>query len=202
MLTHMKHLGICAQCRMGKDTVADMIIDAMPRFEKKAFSEELKSLISNYFDLTLNEIEEYKVQECNVPNCHMNMRQILQTVGQAMRNVSNDVWINQTFKKIKEERVIFTDVRYKNEMQKVVSFGTMLILVGRTEYLNDDPHESEKTVHAAISWFLGNTRDDLIVVDEVKDVPEDFRCFTFFVRNDGSLNDLRVVVKKILEKIS
>ena len=48
-------IGLCAQSRMGKDTVADIIIELRPEYKTIAFGNELKMLISNYFEIPLQE---------------------------------------------------------------------------------------------------------------------------------------------------
>ena len=194
-------IGLCAQSRMGKDTVAEIMMDLRSEYKTMAFGNELKKLISNYFEIPLQEIEEYKTTSTIHPNIKVSMRKTLQLVGETMRQVSPDVWVNNALKNIPTDKCIITDVRYQNEMESILERNGILVLLGRSKYLSEDPHPSESGLQHAIQWFLNNTSDNLIVVKNELNVPEKFKKFSFFLRNDGSLDDLRKHIVRLCKLI-
>ena len=195
-------IGICAQSRMGKDTVADYMLthSELKKWKKKSFANELKNLVSQYFQISLDEIEEYKSSQTIHPKLNMKMRDTLQIIGETFRSISPDVWVNAAMID-KETNLIFTDVRHENEMDAILKKKGILILLGRTKYLNTDPHPSESGLKDAVSWFLQNTKTSIVKVSDVKNVPVDYQRFSYFIRNDSTLkdlyNDINVVIKFI-----
>jgi hypothetical protein len=191
-------IGLCAQSRMGKDTVADFIVKSYPYFHKRAFGDELKKLICHYFEISRPELEEYKTSSDIHPNIRIRMRQTLQIIGETMRQVSTDVWVKNAMKTINDtESYIFTDVRHENEMEEIQNKNGNLILLGRSKYLSQDPHPSEQNLQNAITWFLNNTSQSFVVVSELENVPETYQKFTLFIRNDGSLQDFEKDIVKM-----
>lgn len=193
-------IGLCAQSRMGKDTVADYMMTELVGWEKRSFGNELKKLISSYFDISMQEIEEYKCKTEIHSNVSIKMRLVLQLIGETFRQVSPDVWVNAAMRGLKKN-VIFTDVRHENEMQSIRSRQGQLILLGRTKYLNMDPHPSESGLKDAIIWFLENTTDEIIKIESLPSVPQEYRKFTYFLRNDGTMKTLQQNIRKILGEI-
>lgn len=194
-------LGLCAQSRMGKDTVAESIIDMIPVYKRFAFGDELKKLISTYFDVPLGEIEEYKSRKDLHPNIKVTMRKTLQLIGETMRNVSPDVWVINALKNVDTEMCIFTDVRYENEMRSILNKKGKLILIGRSKYLSTDPHPSESGLQDAIQWFLQNTNEHFIIVKNKTNIPEKFSKFSYFLRNDGTKDDLQKVIAQLCAEL-
>ena len=194
-------LGICAQSRMGKDTVADYIQKVDAHYTKYAFGDQLKMLICEYYHLSLFELEEYKTKSENHPNMNMTMRQALQLIGETMRQVSANVWVDYAMKQINNPKSIFSDVRYDNEMDAILRKGGTLILLGRSKYLSQDNHPSETNLKNAIKWFLENTSESLVVVKHVAQIPVEYRKFSYFLRNDGTLDDLEKNIHIMFKQI-
>jgi len=197
-----KMIGLCAQSRMGKDTIADYIISKQKKYVKYSFAYELKKLISEYFQITMEEIEDYKANDNIHPNVSLKMRNILQLIGETFRSVSNDVWINIAMKKAQSSNVIFTDVRHDNEMNAITNKEGILILLGRSLYVNEDTHPSEICLKNAILWFLENTSKDFINVSDLDNVPTDFKKFKYFIRNDKSIKELYTSIDSLLSCIT
>lgn len=194
-------IGLCAQSRMGKDSVADIILETKTTYAKKAFASELKRVISQYFDIDMNDIEEYKTQSQRHPSLELSMRDTLQLVGETFRKVHPDVWVNAALRNISGQSVIFTDVRHENEMDAILSKKGYLVLIGRPAYLNMDAHPSESGLKDAIAWFLTNTTEGIVVTSELKNLPEEYEKFSVFLRNDNDLEELRKRVIHLLKII-
>tara|TARA_B100000945_G_scaffold321066_1_gene333649 strand:+ start:8 stop:601 length:594 start_codon:yes stop_codon:yes gene_type:complete len=196
-------IGICAQSRMGKDTFADNLINLQKGWNKTSFASELKKLISTYFDISIDEIEEYKAKEELHPNLNLKVRHTLQLIGETFRTVSPDVWVNSAMRSIHNDmnKIIFTDVRHNNEMDAILNKNGLLILLGRTKYLNIDPHPSESSLKDAIIWFLQNTTDFCVYTKNLPDIPDEYKKFSFFIRNDGTIKNLQESINMVLKKI-
>jgi len=193
-------IGLCAQSRMGKDTVADHILNTLKTWERRSFGYELKHLVSKYFDVSLQEIEEYKSKDEIHPKVDKKMRNILQIVGETFRSICPDVWVNAAIRDV-HSNVVFTDVRHENEMNAIINRNGYLILLGRTRYLNNDPHASESGLRDAITWFLENTNDDCVCTKDISNLPEKFKKFSYFVRNDSTLKELQSTISQIIHEL-
>ena len=195
-------IGLCAQSRMGKDTVADYMLSILKNWDRRSFGNELKILVSKYFDISLEEIEEYKSKSDVHPKVQLKMRNVLQVVGETFRSICPDVWVNAAVRNVKEN-VIFTDVRHSNEMNAILDREGHLILLGRTRYLNNDPHPSESGLKDAITWFLEHTEDSCVCVKNISHiaVPKEFQKFSYFVRNDSTLKDLQANISQIIHDL-
>lgn len=194
-------IGLCAQSRMGKDTVAALIMELRPEYKTIAFGNELKKMISSYFEIPLQEIEEYKTTTSIHPNIQISMRKALQLIGETMRQVSTDVWVTNALKNLDDHKCIITDVRHSNEMKCILNKNGTLILLGRSKYLSEDPHPSESGLQHAIKWFLTNTSESFIVVKNQSNVPDELQKFSYFLRNDGSLQDLKRHIYRLCREL-
>lgn len=190
-------IGICGQARMGKDTIADYICDHNKLWKKKAFGHELKKTISHHFGISQEDIEKYKTLSDNVPTLSMNMRQILQHVGESMRAVQPDVWINLAIKK-ENGSIVFSDVRYENEMNEIIKNDGILILVGRTIAFKNETHPSEIVFINALEWFLQHTDNTCVNVSQLENVPIEFQKFSYFLRNDGTIRALQNAIAETI----
>ena len=129
------------------------------------------------------------------------MRNTLQLIGETFREVCSDVWVKNAMKSMDDTNIIITDVRHENEMDAIILRNGVLILLGRTKYLNDDSHPSESSLKNAIKWFLNHTTESCVNVDSVANVPEEFQKFKYFIRNDGTLKELEQCILSIVKKI-
>ena len=105
-----RNIALFGQMRAGKDTVGDYIIK-QHKYMPFKFSYGITRIIEDYLPAEMWE---------NKP------RKLYQQVGQFMRGIYSDVWIDKTFKDIKEYRaynrllnnerpIIITDCRQENE---------------------------------------------------------------------------------------
>tara|TARA_Y100000746_G_C15462821_1_gene432319 strand:- start:114 stop:686 length:573 start_codon:yes stop_codon:yes gene_type:complete len=187
---------------MGKDTVADHMLTILKGWDRRSFGDELKSLVSRYFEISLQDIEEYKSKSDVHPKIQQTMRNVLQIVGETFRSICPDVWVKAAMRNV-DTNVIFTDVRHDNEMLEIMKNNGYLILLGRTRYLNKDPHPSESGLRNAITWFLENTDSSYVCVKNIShiSVPEEFQKFSYFVRNDSTLKELQSSISQIIHDL-
>lgn len=174
---------------MGKDTVGQMLLDIYPDLRRRAFGDDVKNVITDTFDVTREFIEDWKPLDTIPPGMHIPMRKVLQTVGDGFRAINPNVWVDRALHR--SNNGVFCDARYDNELRAIAANNGMCILVGRTEMLNDDDNMSESGMRPMIEWFLSNTTAPLVRVNELLSAPDNVRIFEWFVRNDGSIDELR-----------
>ncbi len=109
-------IGILGKSGAGKDTLADFLV-AEKGFKKIAFAEPLYKVAREY----------YGMQEKS--------RELLQDIGNAMRSVRKDVFVNLLIKKISEmqaqgeKNIVVTDIRQKNEFLALKNLGFVFVYV-------------------------------------------------------------------------
>lgn len=187
-------IGITGKARSGKDTFAEMFAEEFynatrKRFVMMAYAQELKLRVQRDFDLTydqlwgdLKEAPDYRYPRTT--DTYWTPREILQFIGtDCFRAVDNDFWINALFKTIDEKEykhVIITDVRFPDEATPVIERDGYIIKVTSNreniEQINNQKHISETLM-------------------------DDFKHVNFHVKNDYSLDELRVITKTVVESI-
>ena len=189
----LKLIGVGGQMRMGKDTLGDLI-SAQTGLQKEAFSKEVKNLARQLF--RVENIDDWKLCPEHPPGMIVPMRQALQCIGDGMRQISPTVWIDLAMQN--HPTGIYCDVRYANEAQTIRQNGGILILIGRTGRLNDDFNPSETQFRPLIRWFLEHTSESLVHIASIDNAPQGAHLFDWFVRNDGTIEDLREISEKII----
>src|SRR5215831_2314257 len=179
-------LGLSGAKGSGKDTVAAYLVKEHG-FERKAFADPLKKSVAALFDIPFSEVDKLKNDELNIVRlwtafgaCHdMTFRTFLQRYGtESHRDVFGDsFWLDYTLPVqgfYPGREIVVTDVRFRNEANRVTTLGGYLIHISRESALdNQDPHRSEQ--------FEFDT--------------------DYVIENDGSLDELYAKIDDILIKL-
>lgn len=202
-------IGVAAQARMGKDTLADhlcgllnhRILKQPPLWDfwrRTAFASNVKNVLSETFDVDLGFIEEWKVKPECPPGWDMNVRKSLQFIGDGFRKIKGSIWVDLTFRDRNPK--IISDIRYINEFMRVDQEHGFNILMGRTDKLNDDPNGSESMIRPYVEWCLNNTITSCVKLEfTTENEPiKHMSCFDAFIRNDGTIEDLYRVIEEQL----
>ena len=128
-------IGIAGKMGSGKDTLARNI--GYPMF---AFANKLKEIARELFHV------DPKIKGKRT-------REILQKVGQGMRDIDPNVWVNYLIEKLKGigYNCIITDVRYVNEAQAILDAN------GKVFYLDTS---------SIIRWNRIEMRDNILITIE------------------------------------
>ena len=193
----MYAIGISGQCLMGKDTLADRLCIKLNEsrgeqfWSRTAFALKVKQVVCQNFGVDLDFIEKWKTNPEPPPGFDLNIRKTLQLIGDDFRKIRGTIWLDLTFQDHAPK--IISDGRYINEFRRVKHEGGLNILVGCTDKLNDDPHNSEAMIRPYIKWCFDNFHKSTIVA-KLSGVQT--RCsipymsdFDLFVRNDGTIDD-------------
>lgn len=146
-------IGIHGKSASGKDTLAQFLIDSINRLEdeldkeivvhKLAFADPLRAGASEMFNIDPDDFHDRELKDEKIDHLGMSPTKILQTIGQAMRDVNPDTWTAMMRERIRDYTraneefmtaewsedysyinlvFIISDVRYPNEVDLVKSF--------------------------------------------------------------------------------
>src|SRR5215471_10050535 len=160
-------IGLCGLKQSGKDTVAAYLVKNHG-FERKAFADPLKRSVAALFDIPFSEIDKLKNDEeilvgigkIGEPEYDqwiqfmgtraMSFRELLQRYGtEAHRDVFGDCfWVDITLPVqgfYPGRAIVVTDVRFREEAERVQFLGGRIIYVQRDEaaLVEKDQHRSE-----------------------------------------------------------
>ena len=177
--------------RSGKDTTFDQIYKTLSEtlvVERVALADTMKEILAGTFAISRARVDELKEEtsreviraEGNSGFLHpLNMRQLLQRFGQAMKETTDEYfWVEIAIKKMlastTADVIVVTDIRFPFEAEEIASvFDTTTLKIDRG-LVQEDTHESE------------------IFIDDVK--------FDDVVNNLGDLKDLGFEVERLLMK--
>ena len=158
-------IGLIGKMRSGKDTIGEWLINEYD-FKKYAFADGIGEIIDKYFPTA---------REQGKPRKHY------QYIGQSMRKLDADVWVNYLLKTVQKEdyhRIVITDVRQENEVKALKENGFTIIKIEAVEgvrlsrklnsgdvfNLEDLSHETEQfseVVEADITIVNNGTIEEL-----------------------------------------
>jgi hypothetical protein len=184
-------IGISGKMNAGKDTLADMLIGTFsvthPEIicKKYSFARVLKNIAGEAFgvwDPSLFDSREFK-KSFNTFWKATN-RELLQKVGTAFRETfGTNFWVKRLFGEIASQQpdiAFISDVRYKSEVEGIESAGGLVIRVNR-DFSDGSESEQKHTSETEL---------------------DDYKGFSFIVKNDGSLEDLSVKATELNASIS
>jgi hypothetical protein len=182
----MVHLiGLSGRRGSGKDTVACILQQLQPEreWQIRSFGDSIKSVCAA---LTSEDVAPYYTQEGKaelVPTFHRTRGEMLQQVGQALREWEPLVWVDAFFAALPADAfVLVPDVRFANEADPIRARGGFMLRVEgdplnqRGDGTRDDNHPSE------------------IAMD-------DYPHFDFTLHNTGSVEDLTRQVRESLRQL-
>ena len=144
-------IGLSGYARSGKDTVAGMLI-GLHRYENVAFADTIRDLLFAMDPLIMHGDTPFRLQDIveskgweTAKTEYPEVRRLLQDLGVGGRDLLDDnVWINAALKDFnKEDRIVVTDVRFKNEAARIKNMGGQIWRVNRINIGPANDHISE-----------------------------------------------------------
>lgn len=171
-------IALCGTLRSGKDTVADMFREKY-KFTSFAFAEGIWETIRLLYP------QIYARRHKEKP------RRLLQEIGQKLRMVDENIWVNYTFQRIEEvgaSRIVITDLRQPNELEALKADGFFIVRVN-----------AEPEVRIARAKAAGDNFDMQDLLHETERHVEKFRV-DFDISNNGTLEELESQVEAAYEE--
>lgn len=182
-------IGVSGKKRSGKDEIAKVVAER--GFRPIAYADpirralEILNPVVHYIlkmdglvELRYNDAVEalgYEAAKEEFPE----IRRLMQVFGTDVCRVmfGDEVWTNYLRDAINRDGgdYVVTDIRFRNEARLVQTRGGVVLRVVRPGLPNDDTHDSETSLN-------------------------DWEC-DYIIQNDGTLDDLRNEVNRILDKI-
>jgi len=169
--------------RQGKDTFANYLIEYLDNSIKISFAYPLKKLISDTFNISLDDIEDLKERD-NKICLGLTMRKVLQNFGnKAMKPMfGENIWAfllkNKILAHKNKQYFIIPDFRFKIEY----------------EIIKELEKEGYKVITIKITRNI--IKDDDISENELDDFIFDYQIY-----NKGNLDDLKYLAKQFVNKI-
>ena len=129
-------IGLNGHIGSGKSTVARYLIENLPnKFVERSFAYKLKQVVSVMSGLSIDDMFTQDGKNSMVRGFGMTVGSMQQIIGtDVMRSWDENVWIKALFADYNESSMwVVSDVRFKNEADKIKSMGGILIR------LNGDP---------------------------------------------------------------
>ncbi len=164
-----KLIAISGKQYVGKDVLADLLLEYLPDFQKVPLALAIKLAYAQQQHLTLAEIEANKAAH----------RPGLIELGNWGRNQDPDYWIKQVLQK--PGKKLISDLRLKREYELLKTEGAFLIRL-----------EADRSVRAQRGQIVSEadpTEQDLDAIAE----------WHLKLQNNGSVDELRNALEKALE---
>ena len=182
----MVHLiGISGRRGSGKDTVARILQELQPqrRWQIRSFGDSSKSVCAALTGEGVAPYYSQKGKAERVPTFRRTRGEMLQQVGQALRDWEPLVWVDAFFAALPPEAfVLVPDIRFPNEADPIRARGGLMLRVEgdplrqRGDGTRDDNHPSEVAM-------------------------DDYPHFDFTLHNTGSRDDLTRQVRELLGRL-
>lgn len=201
-------IGIAGQHDNGKNKIADYLLSKLKNWKVVGFADAVKKVFCETFNVSLEFVEEWKRKNECPPGFSKTIRQSLQFIGDGFRQLQENVWINIAFRD-KVPKII-CDVRYFNELRRIKNEGGINILVWRDGYKNNDSSPSEAQVGKLVDFCLNENIDGAVVEWRTSDfgycdlgdqeILREISLIDYFIRNDGTLEDLYKKIDNLILK--
>lgn len=135
----VKVVGLGATAQVGKDTAAEYIEAKYPGAKRVAFADKLKKIAMDLFGLSWEQCYgPVEVKEAVDPRYGLTPREILQGIGEKMREIYEDIWVDTVFYTTIPElqrqgynKFVISDVRYPNEADTIHDRGGLVVKIER-----------------------------------------------------------------------
>ena len=136
----MHIIGFGCTAQVGKDTAAEYLEKKYPgKVKRVGFADKLKSVAMELFGLSWDQCYgSQEIKETVDSRYGMTPREIMQGIGEKMRQVHPSIWVDTLFNVSIPELVkqgfdcfVISDVRYPNEGDKIHDKGGVVVKVIR-----------------------------------------------------------------------
>lgn len=155
----------------GKDTVAKVLLDNMPEYERCAMGDIIKKVYGSQKGLTYEEIERNKSI----------YRQDLIELGNWGRSIDQDYWLKKIISQ--EGNIIVTDVRVPHELQLFKAHGAITVRI-----------ESSRENRASRGQLVGEEDVTEVGLDNITD-------WDYVIENNSDYESLKQKAMDLVGKL-
>lgn len=172
-------IALSGKMRSGKDTFSDTLKKDYD-FEEFKFATGITEIIQKFYP------EAVKGGK---------LREHYQKIGQALRQLDSNVWVNHTDSMIRSFEndfegedipIVISDIRQKNEYKYAKANGYLVIKIEA-----DEDIRIKRIIEAGDMWHMEALRHETEIA--VDDIPADI-----VVTNNGSLHEFECAIEKIM----
>jgi hypothetical protein len=194
-------IGIAGQLGNGKDVLADYLVKRLNERNKigpwvrTAFANAVKQVFEDSFGVDRDFIEKWKRIPEPPPGLKMNVRKSLQFIGDGFRQIKDNIWIEIGLRGTDQK--VISDSRYVNEAKAIDAAGGLMVVLWRPGFENNDPNPSESQILPIVQWCLDTNQDGPLHWSfdyELYPAPDGIQAYHYFMRNDGSIDQLHAKV--------
>lgn len=127
----MQVIGLLGRKRVGKDTAANYLVSRY-QYHKVSIARPLKEGCSILFNLSWDQVYG-NTKDTLDWRYQCTPREILNTIGTntIRKEFGADFWIKRAFTNLKHDKIIISDIRFENEIEKIHSMGGLVIKIER-----------------------------------------------------------------------
>ncbi len=183
----MRVVGFGCTAQVGKDTATEYLEKKYPgRAKRVAFADKLKQVCMLLFGLSYEQCYGSKeIKETIDPRYGMSPREIMQKVGDGMRKIYPEIWVDTVFyttipehQKEGYDFFVISDVRYPNEGDKIhAEAGTLVKVLRESGGVDVGANHSSETAM------------------------KNYKNFDFIIDNNGTFNEYYERLDKLMEEI-
>jgi dephospho-CoA kinase len=178
-------VALFGKIRSGKDTVGELLIKEYG-CTRVAFGDGIKKIIDEFFP---------EAWDNGKPRLHY------QHIGQELRKLNPDVWINSLVKRAEDIRLqnliyrgdstsfVVTDGRQRNEAVKLKEQGYTIVVVE-----TDETTRIERMIQAGDNFSMEMLRHE---TERQVDLIEP----DYIINNNGTLEDLKIKVRELVNEL-
>ena len=172
-----KIIGLLGRSRVGKDTIAEMVLLLHPEYSIHRLSYPLKRAACNLYDFTMDQLESNSKEVIDT-RWNKTPREVIQSLTEYMMNyMGKDFFTKKLFHQYDHQQIpchiIIPDIRYEHDILEIQRRGGVIIKVERAN--NPVYHTFEQH----IDFLKGNYR----------------------IQNTGTIDDLHNEVIKMMKLI-
>lgn len=180
-------LGLGCKAQVGKDTAADYLERKFSYAKKVSFADKVKKVGIEVFGLSHEQCYGPKeIKETIDPRYGLTPREILQGIGEKLREIYEDIWVDTVFyttiPELEKEGYnffIISDVRYPNEADKVREAGGKAVRIDRaaggTSVGSDHPSETSLDSYENFDFIIENNGSTWDYFDKIDKLVEDLQ---------------------------
>lgn len=162
-------IGVSGKSGSGKDTIGDYLSENYD-YHKVAFASQVKSACSILFDIPMEHFYNQHLKNAKI-KYNKTPRELMQLFATDFirDKIDPDFWIDKLMQYLEEDdKVVICDVRFQNEIDKILEKGGYIIKVVRDDVMFD-PHPSE-AVPEYCDFVLQNNSSKQDLFDQVESV--------------------------------